>query len=159
MHSKTNIAILALFLILLSCASPAYAQNLHEDSIEISKTVDSFLTAFTSLKFEKFMTFFDSNATAFFPTSAKIPMRANNKEEIGSIFRKVFDNARKLKSVPPYLDIQPLDLMIQQFNCVAIVTFHLNDPDLFGRRTIVLQNANKKWLIIHLHSSGVPIAK
>ena len=99
MHSKTNIAILALSLILLSCASPAYAQNLHEDSIEISKTVDSFLTAFTSLKFEKFMTFFDSNATAFFPPSAKIPMRANNKEEIGSIFRKVFAAGRNWKEL------------------------------------------------------------
>jgi hypothetical protein len=40
---------------------------------------------------------------------------------------------------------------------MAIVTFILDDPDLLGRRTFVLEKTNDKWLIIHLHASGVKI--
>ena len=75
------------------------------------------------------------------------------------MFKNVFDNARKQRSSPPYLRIDPEDLEIQMLKKdVAIVTFHLDDPGLFGRRTVVFQKRKGKWLIVHLHASGAPLA-
>jgi hypothetical protein len=67
----------------------------------------------------------------------------------------VFENARKQKTTPPYIDIQPKDLKIQMLGSVAVVSFLLNDPDLLGRRTIVFKKDNSKWKIVHLHASGI----
>jgi hypothetical protein len=55
------------------------------------------------------------------------------------------------------LKIKPKDLKIQIINSIAIVTFMLDDPNLFGRRTFILEKAKDKWLIIHIHASGVTI--
>ena len=62
-----------------------------------------------------------------------------------------------MRSAPPYLDIAPLDTRVQMLPGVAIVTFHLNDPDSFGRRTAVFVKEGKVWRIVHLHSSNVPL--
>ncbi|MGG9962481.1 YybH family protein [Ferruginibacter sp. SUN106] len=129
------------------------------DSSAVTKTMSEFVHVFNYLEWEKFMTFFDDDATAFFPPSAKTPARADNKTAIGIIFKKVFENAKGQKITPPYLDIVPEDLKLQLTGNIAIVTFHLKDPDMFGRRTIVLQKKNNRWLIIHLHASGIPVYK
>ena len=147
------------FCIVLSLSTFAQTTKNKKDSIAVTKTLNDFVHVFSFLEWEKFITFFADDATAFFPPSAKTPARANNKTEIAAIFKKVFDNAKGQKTTPPYLDIQPKDLKIQLLGSVAIATFHLQDPDLFGRRTIVLQKKNNRWLIIHLHASGVAVAK
>ncbi|GAB2812128.1 hypothetical protein GCM10027043_09550 [Ferruginibacter profundus] len=129
------------------------------DSAAVIKTMNEFVHVFNYLEWEKFMTFFDDAATAFFPPSTKTPARADNKAAIGIIFKKVFENAKGQKTAPPYLDIVPEDLKIQLTGNIAIVTFHLKDPDMLGRRTIVLQKKNDQWLIIHLHASGIATSK
>jgi len=151
-------------LIIFSCFSfSSFGQDqknqstLNLDSIAVVETINGFIDAFTNLNWQKFTDYFSDSATAFFPPSAKFPSRANNKTEIEAVFKKVFDNARKQKSSPPFIVIEPKDLKIQIFDEVAIVTFVLNDPELFGRRTIVLKEDNDKWLIVHLHASGVMI--
>jgi ketosteroid isomerase-like protein len=153
--------------VIIICTYPfqSFGQNtkdqshLNPDSIAVVQTIHEFIEAFTNLNWHKFTDCFANDATAFFPPSAKFPSRANNKIEIENIFKNVFENARKLKSAPPYMVIQPKDLKIQMIGTVAIVTFVLNDPDLFGRRTIILKKNNGNWLIIHLHASGVVIPK
>jgi ketosteroid isomerase-like protein len=129
------------------------------DSTNVVKAIDKFIKAFAELNWKEFTYCFADDATAFFPPSAKFPYRANNKKEIENIFKVVFENARKQKSSPPYLDIKPKDLKIQRVDSVAIVTFLLNDPDLLGRRTIVFKKDKVDWLIVHLHASGVTPAK
>jgi hypothetical protein len=129
----------------------------NQDSVFVSNTLNEFINVFKNLEWNKFIQFFDTSVTAFFPPSAKISTRANNKNEVGNIFMKVFENAKKNKSIPPYLDINPKDLKIQLIDSTAIVTFHLEDPDLFGRRTIIFHKAHNKWLIVHLHASGVNV--
>lgn len=129
------------------------------DSAEVKETTEQFLKAFINLNWERFSGFFAADATVFFPPSARFPGRANNKRELEAVFRTVFENARKQKSSPPYLDIEPKDLKIQMLGDMAIVTFHLEDPDSTGRRTIVLQKQGERWLIVHLHASNIPVAK
>lgn len=147
---------LYLLLICCTCTFKSFAQS-SPDSAEVRQTMNAFVDAFSNLKWEKFTTFFADDATAFFPPSAKIPYRANNKQEVLNIFKKVFENAQKQNPAAPHIPIEPLDMMIQLAGTTAIVTFTLKDPNLFGRRTIVLIKDNDRWLILHLHASGVAL--
>ncbi|MBN9382260.1 MAG: nuclear transport factor 2 family protein [Chitinophagaceae bacterium] len=151
------------FLILLAAVNPFFssAQQRQQtaDSMAVVHTMDVFVEAFTRLDWPVFTACFADSATAFFPPSAKFPYRAGNKTEVLKIFSKVFENARKIKTSPPYLPIEPRELKIQMLGTVAIVTFILDDPDLLGRRTLVLKKDQDKWLIIHLHASGMAIPK
>ncbi|HEV8515586.1 MAG TPA: nuclear transport factor 2 family protein [Cyclobacteriaceae bacterium] len=124
------------------------------DSIEVIKTVNNFVDAFSNLRWEEFRQYFAKDATAFFPPSANHPARTENGEEVLNIFSKVFENAKQHNKSK--IDIQPKEVRVQMLNNCAIVSFHLNDPDLFGRRTLILEKRNNKWLIVHLHASGVP---
>ena len=49
--------------------------------------------------------------------------------EIERIVENVFENARKGRTEPPYLDIRPKDIRVQTIQSVAPVTFHLHDPN------------------------------
>jgi hypothetical protein len=164
-HSITHVSIIFALVISFSSSFQSFGQSQKiqsdssSDSITVVQTLDQFIDAFVSLNWKKFTDYFADDATAFFPPSAKFPIRANNKIEIENIFKNVFENARKQRSSPPYIVIEPKDLKIQMLGDVAIVTFVLNDPDLFGRRTIIFEKLNGKWLIIHLHASGVIIPK
>jgi hypothetical protein len=142
-----------LFILLSICSLKGLGQTL-PDSTEVVQAIDSFVDAFSNLRWEKFSACWDEQATAFFPPSARFPYRAGNKQEVLQIFKKVFDHARQLKASPPYIIIHPLDRRIQMAGTTAIVTFTLDDPDLLGRRTLVLKKEDNKWLIIHLHASG-----
>jgi ketosteroid isomerase-like protein len=127
------------------------------DSTEVVQAINTFIDAFSNLKWEKFSDCWAEDATAFFPPSARFPYRAGNKQEILQIFKTVFEKARIRKTSPPYIIIQPLDRRVQMAGTTAIVTFTLDDPDLLGRRTLVLKKEDGKWLIIHLHASGVTV--
>ena len=129
------------------------------DSTEVAHAMQVFVDAFTNLNWPVFSSCFADDVTAFFPPSARSPYRANGKAEVLGIFQHVFEHAHTQKSAPPYLVIEPKEMRIQMMGTVAIVTFMLNDPDLFGRRTLVVKKLGDKWLIVHLHASGVPLAK
>lgn len=125
------------------------------DESEVREVTEQFLAAFANLDWDRFDSFFAKEATAFFPPSAKVPMRADGKENIENVFKTAFENARKQKSAPPYVKIEPKEMKIQMLENVGIVTFHLEDPGVFGRRTIIFHKSNGKWLIEHLHASGI----
>lgn len=124
------------------------------DSSRVAATVDDFVDAFRNLEWEKFISFFADDATCFFPAYRMQPQRADNKEELGKTFKILFESARKQKTEPPYLVIEPKNIKIQMAGDVAIVTFHLNT---LGRRTIVFKKQKEKWLIIHMHASNLEI--
>jgi len=164
-YRHKHITISFLIILTFTCSFQSFGQDaknkpgLNSDSVAVVQTINEFTDAFTNCNWERFTECFADDATAFFPPSAKFPYRANNKIEIENIFKGVFENARKQKSKPPYIDIHPKDLKIQMSGSAAIVTFLLYDPDLLGRRTIVLKKDNDKWKIIHLHASGINISK
>lgn len=123
------------------------------DSTQLVAFLDHFLHSFRSLDWEPFFACFSEEATAFFPPSAKFPGRASNKQEIGTIFRRVFEGVRTHGGGA--LTIEPKDQKIQMLDGVAIVTFLLEDPGMLGRRTLVCAKTEAGWRIVHLHASGV----
>jgi ketosteroid isomerase-like protein len=157
MKRTQTILLIALCFVTASAFSQKKKQdNPTTDSAAVANTVRDFIAAFTTLNWDTFTTFFADDVTAFFPPSANYPERTDSKEELENIFRLAFDNFRKGKSGPPYLTIVPLDQTIQLYGDIAIVTFMLNDPTVFGRRTLVFRKAGDRWLMIHMHGSGVP---
>ena len=152
---------LVLLLIVCACALKGLGQSQSgttpPDSAGVATTMTAFVDAFSNLKWEKFSGFFADDATAFFPPSARMPYRANNRQEVLNIFKKVFEHAQNENPSAPHIVIEPLDTMIQLVGTTAIVTFTLKDPNMLGRRTIVLRKDNDRWLIIHLHASGVAL--
>ena len=58
---------------------------------------------------------------------------------------------------PPYQDIQPRDVRVEMYDSIALVTFHLPQPDISGRRALVLRSTSADWKIVHLHASNLPL--
>ena len=126
----------------------------NSDSLAIQRAAAAFIEAFNNLDWERFRYCFSDDATIFFPSrSGDSPHRANGRDEIEARFKPGFDEIRKSKPNPPYLNIEPKDLKIQMLRDGAIVTFHLDGDDSVGRRTVVFQKRKGKWLIVHLHAS------
>ena len=156
MTIRHRVVCLALLVIYLFPQRTSAQNPVHTfDSTEVVTTIDDFVSVFSNLEWDKFTTFFAEDATAFFLPSAKFPYRANNKTEIEKVFKAFFDTIKAQKANPPYLTIKPIDLKIQIFSSTAVVTFMLDDLNLLGRRTFILEKQNGKWLIVHLHASGV----
>jgi ketosteroid isomerase-like protein len=59
---------------------------------------------------------------------------------------------------PPYLDLRPQDLLIQEMGDIALVSFHLVLPGALRRRTVVLRKRAGEWKILHPHASNMPDA-
>lgn len=140
--------------------STSFAQNNTEpsrDSLQVVIATKKFVDVFANLKWDEFISFFSDDATCFFPAYRMQPQRAASKEELAKTFKLLFENARKQKTEPPYLTIEPKEIKIQMTGEVAIVTFHLNSASNFGRRTIVFKKQNENWLIIHMHASTLDI--
>ena len=43
--------------------------------------------------------------------------------------------------------------MVQSFERLAVVTFHLGTDSLRSRRTFVFNRMDDKWKIVHVHAS------
>ena len=123
----------------------------NSDSLAVHRAAAAFIEAFDNLEWERFRHSFSDDATAFFPSQSG-PRRANGRDEIEDAFKPFFDEMRKRKPNPPYLNIEPKDLKIQMLRDGAIVTFYLGGDDSVGRRTVVFQKQKGKWLIVHLHA-------
>jgi ketosteroid isomerase-like protein len=122
----------------------------------IADAVQVFLAAFAALDWEPFRRCFANDATVFFP-SVDHPERAEGREQIEHLFRGVFERARAGSvSGPPYLALQPHELSIRHMGESALVAFHLHDPGILCRRTLILQRLSEGWKIVHLHASNQP---
>jgi ketosteroid isomerase-like protein len=124
----------------------------------VEPAVQGFLAAFNDLDMPRFLTYFAEDASIFHPPSAPprtFPARLQGKKEIERTFQVVFDQIRTLsgRTSAPFQTIQPQDSVIQRFDGVAIVTFHLGNEKVRGRRTLVLRQIESEWKIAHLHAS------
>lgn len=127
----------------------------HDDTLE--RTLAGFLDAFAHLDWDAFRAYFADDASVFFPMTDH-PARANGRDEVERLFHSVFDRARIASPGPVYLDLEPCDLLIREAGDMAVASFHLNDPGVLCRRTLVFVRADAGWKIIHLHASNMPLA-
>ena len=116
------------------------------DTSAVRTAVEEFLTAFDDLDWEPFRRCFASDATVFFPWDPH-PHRADGKMEVEAEFKRFFDEFRTRAAGPPYLNLVPLDVAIEVWQDVALVTFHLDRPPSMGRRTLVLERQGQHWRI------------
>ena len=124
---------------------------------EVRHVLSQFVQAYDNLDGDRFAEFFSDDATMFQPR--RFARRAENKADIESQFRQVFQTIRGDQTKPPYMEIQPRDLRVQMLSTgVAIVTFHLDDrPNVLNQRTIVWRRTKSGWKIVHIHASEVAL--
>ena len=124
------------------------------DTSAVRSALDEFLTALVQRDWERFRRCFASDATVFFPWDL-YPRRADGKTEVEAEWKRFFDET---PASPPYLTLVPLDVAIQVWLDVALVTCHLeNHPPTISRRTFVFHRHGPQWRLVHLHASGIKV--
>lgn len=119
--------------------------------------VRDFLTAFNNLDEGAFDASFADDATAFFPEAGMSPSRADGKSAVLAIFHPLFASLRDSREGPPYLNISPAGLLIQEFGDIAVASFSIAGAGDIGHRTLVLHRESGAWRIAHLHASRVEL--
>ena len=133
-----------LLVVLLQTATP---------SEEVARFLDSFVESFQNLEWDRFRDHFSDEATVFFP-APYASERARGRAAVEAGFRGVFERWRNERPGPPYLEIRPLDVMVQSYGEIHVVTFHLEAGDSRSRRTLVLGKERGGLRILHLHASS-----
>jgi ketosteroid isomerase-like protein len=119
---------------------------------EVARFLESFVESFENLEWDRFRDHFSEEATVFFPAPYDAA-RASGRAAVEAGFRGVFDRWRNERPGPPYLEIRPLDVMVQSSGGIHVVTFHLDAGDSRSRRTLVLGTQGGRLKILHLHAS------
>ena len=148
-----SIRTLALLISFASCAS-----SLHAQPDDVRTVIGDFLAAFRNRDFAVFMPYFSEDATVFFPPSAAAPAgRIRGRTSIEQAFKTVFDRY-PARSTGARVPIAPQELLVEQFDSFAVVTFELGVGTARQRRTFVLRRIEGAWRIVHLHgsASGTP---
>ena len=155
MFNTRSTTALLITLVLSVTPGPALKAQGRDD---IQATMQGFLVAFNNLDMSAFIAYFADDATFFnrpAPPPQTFPDRVQGKSDIQRVFQVVFEQIRagSGRTTAPFQNIQPQGLLIQRFDDVAIVTFHLGTSVARGRRTFVLRRIGEEWKIEHLHAS------
>lgn len=127
-----------------------------QDSSTVEAAARRFIVAFNNLDMTAFLDLFADDATIIHPPSGPprtFPKRVQGKQEIHRTFQVVFDLIRGGRTTAPYQDLQPRDLLIQEYDGLAVLTFHLGTDTRVSRRTLVFRRIGSDWKIVHLHAS------
>ena len=116
-------------------------------------TVSAFVDAFRAMDSARFDAFFAPNVTMFFPEGGFPTGRVDGREAVLSAFHSFF--ARVRDRGRSALSIAPLDLRIEQYGEVAVVTFRLDGGEDVGRRSVILRKIGSDWRIVHFHASTI----
>lgn len=119
----------------------------------LGPAIEEFISAFTTLDEPRFDVMWTDDATVFMPNYVQGHGggRFSGKAEVLNAFHDFFASVRKTRTGPNYLNIQPEDLLIQDYGDVAIVSFHLRNTT--WRRTAVMRNVDGVWRVAHMHAS------
>jgi uncharacterized protein (TIGR02246 family) len=126
------------------------------DEAAVKGIVGDFMKALNDADIEKFSGLFAPDATAFFPLAPILEL-LDGRENIIKVFTIFFESVRKEAKGPRYMELKPEGLKIQLYDGTAVVTFHFTGKTMFSRRTLVLHREGGKWLIVHMHGSGLPL--
>ena len=133
---------------------PGLARARQNPQHDIERVIGEFLVAFSQRDLAVFVPYFSDDATVFFPPSAAAPLgRVQGRSQIERTFKTIFD-AYPPRSTRPASPIAPQNLLIQELEGYAVVTFHLGSETARQRRTFVLKRVAGDWKIVHLHGSA-----
>ena len=147
----TPIAVLAVMVAVGALGTAGAQPNPQKD---VERVIQDFLLAFSNRNFAVFVPYFSDDATVFFPPSTTAPLgRVQGRSEIERTFKAIFEAYPPRTTRPPTPNV-PQDLLIQEFDGSAIVTFVLGSETARQRRTLVLKRIGGEWKIAHLHGSA-----
>jgi ketosteroid isomerase-like protein len=125
-----------------------------DDTSGAGETLSRFMDSLNRADWDALAALLAPEATIFFPLPDS-PYRADGIDRCADTFRDFFEAVRSRRDGPPYTDLQPEDVRIQTYGPTAVVSFHLKNPAVCSRRTLVLERRGDRWLIVHLHASNV----
>ena len=151
--TQTN-SLIRVWLMALALSVPGVADAKPTPQKDVERVIGDFLVAFSNRDFAVFVPYFSEDATVFFPPSAAAPLgRVRGRSEIERTFKTIFD-AYPPRTTRAPAPIAPQDLLIQEFDGHAVVTFQLGSETARQRRTFVLKRIGDEWKIVHLHGSA-----
>jgi ketosteroid isomerase-like protein len=150
-QTKPLIPVLLVALV-LSFLGEAHGQP--NPQTEIERVIRDFLIAFSNRDYALFVPYFSEDATVFFPPSKAAPLgRVEGRSQIERTFKTIFDAYPPRSNRPP-VPTAPQDVLIQEVDGHAVVTFLLGSEAARQRRTLVLRRVGAEWKIVHLHGSA-----
>jgi hypothetical protein len=159
---RTIYRVTLLFLSSFLFATVVHAQQNNADAASRSGAVEDalarFVTAFENLDWTTFRDCFSANPTMFHPASPNL-RRVDSPIEFDNAWHGVFNRIKRNsgRTSAPYMKLNSQDVRIERLTPdVALVTFHLADPGIIGRRSLVFQKIDGNWKIVHIHASNLP---
>lgn len=141
-------------------AAPAVAL-VDDDAASAEAAVMAFLRSFAACDLPAMEAAFAPDATSFDALVAGAdelaPARASLKRAPGmpEKMRQIALTLPKERTGPPYHRPDLIqDLLVQVAGDMALCTFHFDNPDRLGRRSIVLVRSARQWRILHIHASN-----
>jgi ketosteroid isomerase-like protein len=126
----------------------------------ITEFLTGFIEDFNNLDWPSFRARFCDDATVFFPQQYRVG-RATGRLETDAAWNAVFGSLRAAsgKTAPPFMHLQPQEIVVQELSGAAIATFTLQSgaSGTVGRRSLVLTETVDGWRIAHLHGSTASI--
>lgn len=157
MHSNRREA---LGLGLVMTAAPASALGAG-DAAMAEAALMAFLQHFAACDLPAMEAAFASDATSFDVVNAGTGGAAPARDSImrapgmPEAMRRIALALPKERPGPPYHRPDLInDLMVQVEGDIALCTFHFDNPERLGRRTIVLVRRAGEWRILHIHASN-----
>ncbi|MBA4008357.1 MAG: hypothetical protein C0456_20675 [Hyphomonas sp.] len=145
---------------LLAAATPQIALD-GDEAGSAEAVLMSFLRSFAACDLAAMETAFAPEATSFdgiyAGTNQSAPTRESLKRASGmpAAMRRIALALPKERTGPPYHRPDLIhDLLVQLHGDMALCTFHFDNPERLGRRTIVLVRRGGDWKILHIHASN-----
>ena len=152
-RSQTN-SVIGVLVVAVALSALGVARAQPNPQKDVERVIRDFLVAFSNRDFAVFVPYFSEDATVFFPPSTAAPLgRVQGRSEIERTFKTIFDAYPPRPTRPP-TPIAPQDLLIQELDGHAVVTFQLGSDTARQRRTFVLRRVGEEWKIVHLHGSA-----
>ena len=131
---------------------------MNDDRAAIDDVLRRFVDALNDLDLDRFLSLWGPDPSAILP-APQLARRVTGADEVRAGFAALLESMRATSTTdrPPYLALEPLDVDVQAIGeDVAVVTFHLELPAAFGRRTVIVARDERGgWSVRHLHASNV----